>query len=101
MSDLVPNQGDAFSAALKVREERKIETSKEKADTLAALKFIDKTLEWFDLQADEYDKINNLDVESKVPLESQIIANREVSKVLRLKRGELRTYLSAYDPRQK
>lgn len=87
MSDLLPNEGTFYQP--QVPEERKEAETAEKAFIREALPVMEELLEWFDKQADECDRLSILDAESNIPLESQIIAYRELANLLRAKKGEL------------
>ena len=87
MSDLLPNEGTFYQP--EVPQERQEKEQSEKAFIREALPVMEELLSWFDKQADECDRLSVLDLESKTPVESQIIAYRELANLLRTKKGEL------------
>ncbi len=94
MADLLPNEGTFYQP--EIPEERQEVEQAEKSFLREALPVMDELLSWFDKQADECDRLSILDMESKVPVESQIIAYRELAKLLRAKKGELSALQFSY-----
>lgn len=88
MDDLYPRDGDSFFIPPVPQDvkDAELEANKKKNDSIP---FIEDTIEWFDQQILEASKIDNIDLESKLPAEVQIKANQEVVRLLTLKRGEL------------
>jgi len=98
MSDLLPREGELFGVA--VEPDQKIVANKEKAHALEAMAFIQAEIEWADKQIDECDKISNLDTESTVPLESQVLAYQLLKDLLINKKGELTAIADVYAPKR-
>jgi hypothetical protein len=94
MSDLLMNEGSFYQP--EVPEERQETEQAEKSFLREALPVMEELLEWFDKQSDECDRLSVLDMESKVPVESQIIAYRELANLLRAKKGELSALQFSY-----
>ncbi len=94
MSDLLMNEGSFYQPS--VPEERQEAEQVEKSFLREALPVMEELLEWFDKQANECDRLSVLDMESKVPVESQIIAYRELANLLRAKKGELSALQFSY-----
>lgn len=99
MSDLVPNQGD-FYIPLKDEDEQQA-LSKERTEALQALPLLEDLITWFDKQADETDRMSNLDIESKLDMKSQVMAFQMLAELLKAKKGELQAIFNAYKPKQR
>lgn len=92
--DLVPNEGNFYLPP--VDEEQEAALKKERAEANQVIPFLDDVIAWFDKQADEYEKVTAIDLKSGIDPVVQMKAHQEVVKVLRMKKGELTTYLDAY-----
>ena len=98
--DLVPNEGAAYYTP-PVDIEQKRKEREEKGRTLEALPMVEGTVDWLEKQAQEFEKITNLDRSLDIPMESQVLAYSMAAQLFRTKKGELRTFLEAYDPKKK
>lgn len=87
MADLLPNDSTYFITEKPAKEQ--ILISREKGETLESYPLIEKVIEWLEVQATEAEKLTNLNLESKVPVEAQIISLSETAKLLRAKKGDL------------
>ena len=100
MGDLVPNEGSFFIAP--VDEKATIKANKERAEVLAIMPFLQKTIDCFDLQAQEFDKVSNIDLKHPTLTgEQQIQAYQLAAKLLQTKKGELQSYINTYDIKQR
>ena len=100
MADLVPNDGSFFIAPLDEKAIQK--ANKERAEVLAIMPFLQKTIDWFDVQAKEFDKVTNIDLEHpNLSGDQQIMAYQLAAKLLMTKKGELQSYLNTYDIKQR
>lgn len=94
MSDqLYPRDGDTYFIP-PVPEDVQDADKEDKKKVQEAKPFVKDTLDWFTKQADECNRMTLIDTESKVPVESQIIAYQELAKLLELKKGEYQSYLA-------
>lgn len=93
--DLLPNDGSFYKAG--IPEDQAMANAKERSEALEVLPFLQDVIDWFAKQAVEAEKLTNLDLESQVPVESQVMAYKLLSELLHTKKGEIETYLSAYD----
>lgn len=94
MSDLVPNEGNLFGVP--INQEREIENKKEKAKVLEVAEFIEAELAWCYAQKAEAEKLTNIDLESKVSVESQVMAYQMLAELLTNKKGELQAIADQY-----
>jgi len=94
MSNLLPNEGYFYAPDTPV--EDILLGQRERGETLESYPLVEKVIEWFDLQIVETQKLTNLDVESAVPIESQVIAFQELSGLLKAKKGDLENLVSHY-----
>ncbi len=94
MSDLLPNDATYFLA--EQNNEDKVLLNRERGDTLEAYPLIESIIEWFEIQATEAEKITNIDVESTVPVQAQVIAFNEVARLLREKKGDLTALVNVH-----
>jgi len=100
MGDLVPNEGSFFIPP--IDEKATIKANKERAEVLAIMPFLQKTIDWFDLQAQEFDKVSNIDLKHPTLTgEQQIQAYQLAAKLLQTKKGELQSYINTYDIKQR
>ena len=99
MSDLVPNEGSFYLPP--EDEAATIKANKERAEVSEILPFLQKTIDWFDLQAAEFDKVSNLQVKGDLPIEAQLQAYQMVIGLLNTKKGELQSYMNTYDWKQR
>ena len=99
MPDLVPNDGSFYIPP--VDEKAAIKANKERSEVLAILPFLQKTIDWFDLQAKEFDKVTNIDLKHPTLTgEQQIQAYQLAAKLMQTKKGELQSYINTYDIKQ-
>lgn len=94
MSDLIPLEGEFF--AVKAPLEQRVAENKEKAEVMQSLPILDDLLDWFDLQAAQALTIENIDLESRIPVKVQIKANQEVARLLRIKKGHIQALKDKY-----
>lgn len=92
MSDLLPNDSTFFLAD----KANDIIIGREKGNTLESYPVIEDTLQWFEIQAQEAEKLTNIDLESNLSAEAQILAFQELASLLRAKKGDLEILVSAY-----
>lgn len=92
MSDLLPNDSTYFLSD----KANDVLIGREKGNTLESYPVIEDTLQWFEEQAREAEKLTNVDLESKIPAEAQILAFQELASLLRAKKGDLEILVSAY-----
>lgn len=94
MDDMYPNDGSFYQPVVP----KEIEQANKEEQNVAkqSLPIIDEIVEWFDRQIQESEKLTNIDVESKVPVEAQIIALQELSRLLELKKGDLQVLRFMY-----
>lgn len=92
MSDLLPNDSTFFLT----NKAEEVLINREKGNTLESYPVIEDTLQWFEIQAQEAEKLTNIDLESKVSAEAQIIAFQELASLLRAKKGDLEVLVSTY-----
>jgi len=92
--DLVPNEGVFYAPDTPV--EDILLGQRERGETLESYPLVEKVIEWFDLQITETQKLTNIDVESAVPVESQLIALQELVGLLESKKGDLENLVSHY-----
>lgn len=97
MSDLLPNDGSFYVSP--VDQDDKLQSDQERAETMQVLPFLQELIDWFDKQADECDRVSVLNLESKVPVDSQIQAYKLLAELLQTKKGELDTYMTSYTKR--
>lgn len=91
---MYPNDGSFYQPVVP----KEIEQANKEEQNVAkqSLPIIDEIVEWFDRQIQESEKLTNIDVESKVPVEAQIIALQELSRLLELKKGDLQVLRFMY-----
>lgn len=92
MGDLLPNDSTFFLTD----KADGILINREKGNTLESYPVIEDTLQWFEIQAQEAEKLTNIDLESKIPPEAQILAFQELASLLRAKKGDLEVLVSTY-----
>jgi len=94
MDDMYPNDGSFYQPIVP----KEIEQANKEEQSIAkqSLPIIDEIVEWFDKQIQESEKLTNIDVESKVPVQAQIIALQELSRLLELKKGDLQVLRFMY-----
>lgn len=93
MSDLIPNEGRFFDPVL---EEQIIAENKERAEALEVMPFLQNVIDWFDAEAKEARSVTNLQLESKVPLDAQVLAWQLLEAKLSAKKLELEAYIEQY-----
>lgn len=91
---MYPNDGSFYQPIVP----KEIEQANKEEQSIAkqSLPIIDEIVEWFDKQIQESEKLTNIDVESKVPVQAQIIALQELSRLLELKKGDLQVLRFMY-----
>lgn len=91
---MYPNDGSFYQPIVP----KEIEQANKEEQNVAkqSLPIIDEIVEWFDKQIQESEKLTNIDVESKVPVQAQIIALQELSRLLELKKGDLQVLRFMY-----
>lgn len=95
MGDLVPNEGSFY---LSPQDEASVnKANKERAEVLEVLPFLQKTVDWFDLQAAEFEKVTNLQLNGDISIEAQLQAYQMVVGLLNVKKGELQSYINTYE----
>jgi len=92
--DLLLNEGAFYAPDAPV--EDILLGQRERGETLESYPLVEKVIEWFDLQIVESQKLTNLDVESSVPVEAQIIALQELVGLLEAKKGDLENLVAHY-----
>mgnify|MGYP006358625317 CR=1 FL=1 len=94
MDDMYPNDGSFYQPVVP----KEIEQANKEEQNVAkqSLPIIDEIVEWFDRQIQESEKLTNIDVESKIPVQAQIIALQELSRLLELKKGDLQVLRFMY-----
>lgn len=97
MIDLIPNEGSFYVP--EVDEEDHLKASKERSEALEALPLLEDIIQWFDKQADETDRMSNINHESKMPIQSQVLAYQLLADLLLKKKGELQSIFEAYKPK--
>lgn len=96
MADLIPNEGSFFTP--QVDEERQRRLDKERSEVKAILPMLKKTIEWFELQAQECEKITAIDLEHPtLSAQEQIHGMQVCAEVFRKKKGEFQSYLNTYE----
>lgn len=98
MSDLIPNEGSFFIP--EKDEAEQLELNKEKTEALQALPLLQDIISWFDKQADETNRMTNINHESKMPIESQILAYQLLADLFMTKKGELQAIFDTYKPKK-
>lgn len=78
--DLVPNEGSVFQPALD--EAVTLEINEEKAMFTGAALLRDEVLTWISTEVTLCDSIDNLDLQSNVPVEAQILAAQALKQRL-------------------
>lgn len=95
MSDLIPNQGDFY--VMPKDEERERALDKERAEVAQILPMLEDTIEWFETQAQEFEKLTAIDLtHPKLSAESQIHGLKFGADALRKKKGEFQSYMNTY-----
>lgn len=91
---MYPNDGSFYQPVVP----KEIEQANKEEQNVAkqSLPIIDEIVEWFDRQIQESEKLTNIDVESKIPVQAQIIALQELSRLLELKKGDLQVLRFMY-----
>ena len=97
MSDLLPNDSTFFLTA----KADDILLNREKGNTLESYPVIEDTLQWFEVQAQEAEKLTNIDLESALSVETQVFAFQQLADLLRAKKGDLELLVSAYVKQRK
>jgi len=91
--DLMPNEGEVFAVA---QVEDDLEESTEKAMVVGSYPVFDEIFSWFDTEIEFANDIYKLDLESKVPVESQILARKEVKTWLMSSKSRLEVLRDAH-----
>lgn len=91
--DLMPNEGEIFAVA---PVEDDLEESTEKAMVVGSYPILDEIFAWFDTEIEFANDIYKLDPESKVPLEAQILARKEVKTWLMSSKSRLEVLRDAH-----
>jgi hypothetical protein len=94
-SMMYPQDGSSYDTtyAPGIPAERKEEESKEAAVIAASYPIIEKNAQWFHDAAMNSMDISNIDVNSKVPVESQVIAFQHLQNLLIAKAREYQDYM--------
>ena len=90
--DLMPTDGEIFSVA----HDEDVEESEERAMVLSSAPILDEIFEWFDTEIEFANDIYKLNVESKVPIEAQILARQEVKNWLMSSKSRLEVLRDAH-----
>lgn len=70
--------------------------NEERTRVAQAVPFLAELIEWFDAQIDAAQSIANIDLKSKLPADSQVLAMQKVCEVLTSKRDELHIMLETW-----
>lgn len=91
--DLYVRDGSSFWQP-EVPEENKEAEQKDKSKVQDSKPFIKQTIQWFDQQADECDRISALDKSSKYTLDEQVHAYQLLAELLQRKKGEYQSFMA-------
>ena len=92
--NLLPNEGGVFAIAQEA--EPDYEESTEQAMVVGSYPILDEILTWFDTEIEFANDIYSLDPKSPVPLESQIIARKELKSLLLASKSRLEVLKDAH-----
>lgn len=95
IDDLLPLDGEPFQ--MPVDEEVKAEENEESSMIKGAgSQLINEILAWFDGEIVDAETISNLDIQSKVPLDAQVMALKLLSTKLQRARANLASTMEAH-----
>lgn len=89
MSDLLPNDAP-------ITQEQEAKEQAERGKIKEAYPLLEEVIKWFEVQAQQTEKIENINPDSNIPVEAQVIAMRELAALLRNKGNDLSILVETY-----